>query len=123
MARQATKFDPRTLEIKTKSIERTLVPLVSQVEHVVFVFSLTFLFRSNENLNSYFHFDLDHHFVGKCSPHTACCNIVGYVGFCVQAAVERFVTVGESIADEHVEIQPEMYDACQEARSAGKAND
>ncbi|OUC49544.1 hypothetical protein D917_05288 [Trichinella nativa] len=73
MARQATKFDPRTLEIKTKSIERTLVPLVSQV------------------------------------------------GFCVQAAVERFVTVGESIADEHVEIQPEMYDACQEARSAGAA--
>ncbi|VDP01351.1 unnamed protein product [Soboliphyme baturini] len=41
------------------------------------------------------------------------------VGFFVQAAVERFVTVGESIADEHPEIQPEMYDACQDARVAG----
>uniref|UniRef100_A0A915I097 Alpha-catulin n=1 Tax=Romanomermis culicivorax TaxID=13658 RepID=A0A915I097_ROMCU len=41
------------------------------------------------------------------------------VGSAVQAAVERFVTVGESIADENPEIQPEMYDACQEARSAG----
>jgi hypothetical protein len=42
------------------------------------------------------------------------------VGAAVQAAVERFVTVGETIADENVDIQPEMYDACHEARAAGK---
>jgi hypothetical protein len=33
--------------------------------------------------------------------------------------VERFVVVGESIADENPEIQPEMYNACEEARIAG----
>lgn len=41
------------------------------------------------------------------------------VGNAVQSAVERFVTVGETIADENPEIQPEMYDACSEARAAG----
>lgn len=29
------------------------------------------------------------------------------------------MAVGESIADENPDIQPEMYDACREARSAG----
>ncbi|KRX20631.1 Alpha-catulin [Trichinella nelsoni] len=101
MARQATKFDPRTLEIKTKSIERTLVPLVSQI---------TTLVNHREK------------YYGKIkSEKTLKAIMKVLVGFCVQAAVERFVTVGESIADEHVEIQPEMYDACQEARSAGAA--
>ncbi|KRX85382.1 Alpha-catulin [Trichinella zimbabwensis] len=99
MARQATKFDPRTLEIKTKSIERTLVPLVSQI---------TTLVNHREK------------YYGKIKSEKTLKAIMK-VGFCVQAAVERFVTVGESIADEHVEIQPEMYDACQEARSAGAA--
>lgn len=37
----------------------------------------------------------------------------------MEAAIERFVVVGETIADENPDIQPEMYDACQEARIAG----
>lgn len=41
------------------------------------------------------------------------------VGASVQAAVERFVTVGETIADENPDIQPEMYEVCNEARNAG----
>lgn len=41
------------------------------------------------------------------------------IGGAVQAAVERFVVVGETIADENPDIQPEMYDACHEARLAG----
>ena len=38
----------------------------------------------------------------------------------MEAAIERFVVVGETIADENPDIQPEMYDACQEARIAGR---
>lgn len=34
-------------------------------------------------------------------------------------AVERFVTVGETIADDNPEIKQDMYDACKEARTAG----
>ena len=41
------------------------------------------------------------------------------VGQAVCLAVERFVTVGESIADENVEIRQEMQEACAEARVAG----
>ncbi|PIO63392.1 hypothetical protein TELCIR_15010 [Teladorsagia circumcincta] len=41
------------------------------------------------------------------------------VGSAVEAAIERFVAVGETIADENPDIQPEMYDACHEARLAG----
>ena len=42
------------------------------------------------------------------------------VGQAVHIAVERFTTVGESIACENPEIQNEMCQACQEARAAGK---
>lgn len=42
------------------------------------------------------------------------------IGNAVQSAVERFVTVGETIADENPDIQPEMYEACHEARTAGQ---
>lgn len=37
----------------------------------------------------------------------------------MEIAVERFVVVGESIADENPDIAPEMYNACEEARIAG----
>lgn len=36
-------------------------------------------------------------------------------------AVERFVTVGEKIADDNPEIKQDMYEACKEARAAGKS--
>lgn len=35
-------------------------------------------------------------------------------------AVERFVTVGETIADDNPDIKQDMYDACKEARAAGE---
>jgi hypothetical protein len=38
----------------------------------------------------------------------------------VNLAVERFVTVGETIADDNPEIKEDMYEACKEARAAGK---
>lgn len=45
---------------------------------------------------------------------------VARVGQAVNLAVERFVTVGETIADDNPEIKQEMYEACKEARVAGK---
>lgn len=41
------------------------------------------------------------------------------VGQAVNIAVERFVAVGEAIADDNPEIKVEMYDACKDARAAG----
>ena len=42
------------------------------------------------------------------------------VGRAVQAAVERFVLVGETIADDNPDIKLDMYESCREARNAGK---
>ena len=42
------------------------------------------------------------------------------VGQAVNLAVERFVCVGESIAEENPEINHDMCEACKEARNAGK---
>ena len=42
------------------------------------------------------------------------------VGQAVNLAVERFVCVGETIAQENPEIRHDMCDACKEARIAGK---
>ncbi|XP_076681008.1 alpha-catenin related isoform X2 [Andrena cerasifolii] len=46
---------------------------------------------------------------------------VARVGQAVNLAVERFVTVGETIADDNPEMKEEMYEACKEARVAGSA--
>ncbi|XP_066937162.1 alpha-catulin isoform X9 [Macrobrachium rosenbergii] len=43
------------------------------------------------------------------------------VGAAVNVAVDRFVTVGETIADDNPEIKVDMYEACKEARAAGLA--
>lgn len=45
---------------------------------------------------------------------------IGRVGQAVNLAVERFVTVGETIADDNPDIKQDMYDACKEARGAGE---
>ena len=41
------------------------------------------------------------------------------VGQAVGSAVERFVSVGQSIADENPDIKTDMCIACQDARTAG----
>ncbi|XP_025161245.1 alpha-catulin isoform X2 [Harpegnathos saltator] len=46
---------------------------------------------------------------------------VARVGQAVNLAVERFVTVGETIADDNPDIKQDMYEACKEARVAGSA--
>lgn len=45
---------------------------------------------------------------------------IGRVGQAVSLAVERFVCVGETIGDDNPEIRQDMYEACKEARTAGK---
>lgn len=46
-------------------------------------------------------------------------SAVAKVGQAVNLAVERFVTVGETIADDYTEVRQGMYEACKEARQAG----
>lgn len=47
-------------------------------------------------------------------------SAVARVGQAVNMAVDRFVTVGETIADDYVEVRQGMYEACKEARQAGE---
>ncbi|GJQ88068.1 hypothetical protein Trydic_g19924 [Trypoxylus dichotomus] len=48
-------------------------------------------------------------------------SAVARVGQAVNVAVERFVTVGETIADDYPEVRDGMYEACKEARQAGES--
>lgn len=47
---------------------------------------------------------------------------VDRIGQAVNLAVERFITVGETIADNNPEIKQDMYEACKEARVAGECS-
>lgn len=47
-------------------------------------------------------------------------RVIDRIGQSVNLAVERFICVGETIADDNPEIKQDMYDACKEARTAGK---
>ncbi|XP_067001929.2 alpha-catulin [Anabrus simplex] len=85
-----------SLEIRTKSIEQTLIPLVKQISTLV-----------------------THRERPLCSERSL--RAVARVGQAVNLAVERFVTVGETIADDNPEIKQDMYEACKEARAAGAA--
>ncbi|KAL0279422.1 UNVERIFIED_CONTAM: hypothetical protein PYX00_000987 [Menopon gallinae] len=83
-----------TVEIKTKSIEQTLLPLVQQISTLVNIRDRGIV--SERNLRA-----------------------VARVGQAVNLAVERFVTVGETIGDDNPEIKLDMFEACKEAREAG----
>ncbi|XP_068145920.1 alpha-catulin [Drosophila tropicalis] len=45
----------------------------------------------------------------------------GTIGHSLNIAVERFITIGEIIAEENVDIKGDMYEAAKEARDAGKS--
>ncbi|XP_048489076.1 alpha-catulin isoform X2 [Plutella xylostella] len=79
-------------QIKTISIERTLLPLVKQISSLV----------SSR---------------GEAASGAA----VQRVGAAVCCAVERFVAVGENIADDNPDVRHSMVLACKEARAAGRA--
>uniref|UniRef100_A0A3Q2Q3P6 Alpha-catulin n=1 Tax=Fundulus heteroclitus TaxID=8078 RepID=A0A3Q2Q3P6_FUNHE len=84
------------LEIKTRSVEQTLIPLVSQITTLI-----------------------NHKDRPKKSERTLAA--IHRVGQAVSVAVGRFVTVGEAIASENQELKDEMGQACFEARRAGDA--
>ncbi|CAK5113131.1 unnamed protein product [Meloidogyne enterolobii] len=88
----SASFDPRNLEIKTHSVEQTLLPLVQQISTLV-NFKETIL-------------------TGGRPKSDRALRAALKIGTAVEAAVERFVAVGETIADENPDIQPELYDAC-----------
>ncbi|XP_076303963.1 alpha-catulin-like isoform X2 [Tachypleus tridentatus] len=90
----APRKDLRSMEIKTKSIEQTLIPLVSQI---------TTLVNAKE----------------KPIKSEKALRAIVRVGQAVNLAVERFVSVGEAIADDNPEIKIDMYEACKDARAAG----
>ena len=90
---------PKSLEIKTKSIETTLVPLVTQISTLV-----NFKERPRSLSST----------INEKTLHA-----INRVGDAVHMAVERFVSVGESIANENAEIRSDLIDACKEARLAG----
>uniref|UniRef100_UPI0037E894BB alpha-catulin n=1 Tax=Semicossyphus pulcher TaxID=241346 RepID=UPI0037E894BB len=84
------------LEIKTRSVEQTLIPLVSQITTLI-----------------------NHKDKPKKSERTQAA--IHRVGQAVSVAVGRFVAVGEAIATENQELKDEMGQACFEARRAGDA--
>uniref|UniRef100_A0A8C6WJG8 Alpha-catulin n=1 Tax=Neogobius melanostomus TaxID=47308 RepID=A0A8C6WJG8_9GOBI len=90
-----TNFDSG-LEIKTRSVEQTLIPLVSQITTLI-----------------------NHKDKPKKSERTLAA--IHRVGQAVGVAVGRFVAVGEAIAAENQELKDEMSQACFEARRAGDA--
>ncbi|CAH1790183.1 unnamed protein product, partial [Owenia fusiformis] len=97
MAAVQSKSDNKlSLEIRTKSVEQTLVPLVTQITTLV-----------------------NHREHAKLTERTL--KALHRVGQAVQLAVERFVTVGESIGEDNEEIRSDMCVACKDARTAGTA--
>ncbi|GBM58484.1 Alpha-catulin [Araneus ventricosus] len=89
------KQEPISLEIRTKSVEKTLVPLVSQI---------TTLVNAKE----------------KPIKSEKTLRAIVHVGQAVNFAVQKFVSVGEAIADDNCEIKSDMYEACKDARTAGR---
>jgi len=45
-----------------------------------------------------------------------------HIGQAVNMAVEKFMTIAETIADDNPEIKTDMHEACKDARDAGKYN-
>ncbi|XP_045496101.1 alpha-catulin isoform X4 [Colias croceus] len=86
-------FDVYLTQIKTHSVERTLLPLVKQISSLVAT-------------------------RGEAAAGGAA---VQRVGAAVACAVERFVAVGETIADDNPDVRHSMVLACKEARAAGRA--
>ncbi|XP_073957828.1 alpha-catenin related isoform X4 [Choristoneura fumiferana] len=78
-------------QIKTRSVERTLLPLIKQISSLV------------------------------ATRGEASGAAVQRVGAAVCCAVERFVAVGETIADDNPDVRHSMVLACKEARAAGRA--
>ncbi|KAJ7338389.1 hypothetical protein JRQ81_011785, partial [Phrynocephalus forsythii] len=83
------------LQIRSRSVEQTLVPLVAQITTLI-----------------------NHKDKPRRSDRTL--RAIQQVGQAVNLAVGRFVMVGEAIANENLELKEEMKIACTEAKQAGE---
>ncbi|XP_048371398.1 alpha-catulin isoform X1 [Sphaerodactylus townsendi] len=83
------------LQIRSRSVEQTLVPLVAQITTLI-----------------------NHKDKPKRSDKTL--RVIQQVGQSVNLAVGRFVAVGEAIAHENQELTEEMSVACSDAKRAGE---
>ena len=90
------RWDPKNLEIKTKSVEKTLEPLVTQVTTLV-----------NQKTPS-----------NKKKGRSKKAHVLSAA---VQKATENFIIQGEEIANENPEIRNDMFDAVDEVRKTGDA--
>ncbi|XP_058967911.2 alpha-catulin-like [Pocillopora verrucosa] len=89
------KWDSKNLEIRSKSVEQTLVPLVTQITTLV-----------------------NHKDHGRRSERAL--KAIHEIGRVVAIAVDRFVSVGEQIASENEDVAEEMRTACEEAKKSGQ---
>jgi hypothetical protein len=141
MRNLAHQYEP--MQVKTKSIENTLLPLVEQVSSFSFTtfirkeFNLNFFFlllkittlvNYKDSLNNaYLQAQLHNNdnnsqrnlFFSSTAENSA--NAFFKVGEAVNMAVERFVLVGETIANDNSNINADMLEACKEARKSGLA--
>ncbi|XP_058807304.1 alpha-catulin isoform X2 [Phymastichus coffea] len=85
-----------SLDFKSRSIEQVVLPLVSKISKLVSHRDRPFRCERNPGM-------------------------LARVGQGVNLAVERFVTVAETIADDNLDVKADMYEACKEARVAGTA--
>ncbi|KAK2708598.1 alpha-catulin-like isoform X2 [Artemia franciscana] len=83
-------------EVTTKSVEKTLLPLVNQIASLVSIPDRPIQTEKGR-------------------------RAVSRVGRGVRIAVDRFVSVGEAIGDDNPDVRHDMFDACREARAAGAA--
>jgi len=89
------RWDAKNLEIRTRSVEQALVPLVAQI---------TTLVNIREKV--------------KLTDKSR--NILKNAGVNIQKAIDTFSNVGQAIAAENDEIANEMQDTCAEALNSGK---
>ncbi|KAH3706718.1 catenin alpha-2-like isoform X2 [Dreissena polymorpha] len=90
------KWDPRNLEIRTKSVEKTLEPLVTQVTTLV-----------NQK--------------GPSTKKKGRSKKGHVLAAAVQRATQNFVESGEEIANENPDVKEDMLAAVDEVRSTGAA--
>lgn len=88
------RWDPKNLEIKTKSVEKTLEPLVTQVTTLV-----------NQKSPS-----------NKKKGRSKKAHVLSAA---VQKATENFIIAGETIANENPDIRNDMLDAVDEVKKTG----
>lgn len=108
------KWDPKNLEIRTHSVEKTLEPLVMQV------FIYFFLITALVNNMSFFQVTTLVNTKGPSRKKKGRSKRAHVLVAAVEKATENFIVRGEEIAMENPDIKEEMLSAVEEVRKAGE---